>query len=746
MKNLIKKLFIICLCLLLAFSMTACAKKGTLEKPLSLIEDFNAKKMDSFVAAQNEQFELKWDSEHKRVIIYDKIKNVNWSSVPRESMELQLDEFGYEITNNPRIEAPFMLNYVETAGFTEKSANPYVQSLGRGDYALEKVENGIKIIYHFKNLEIMIPIVYKLNDDNFSISIDTKEIRESGINKVFKINLAPFMCSVPNKTEDSYLLHPSGSGALIYADSEYEVGIPNTYDIYGQDGLYITPLNANFSNQENIKLPIYGVKNGNNALMAVVASGAEIGQINTDVGDAVTGYSNIYSTYFIRGITSTKKALTKVQYSDEYAHALIEVKFFPLYDEEANYVGMANKYRSYLEKEKGLKDLKEDTSISLSLIGGTQIPTSILGVPTTKIFTATTVEQAGEIVKDLNKTTGLPIIADLFGFGKSGIDIGEPGGGLKVGSAFGSDKKLTAVAKELQNSGNEVYFNYDLINFSENGSGLTTVNGGAAKNPSHLYSRKYSFALGHGSPITTDFYYLIGRLELVDFAKKAVNHASELGVTGMTSHNFTSDAYSDFIDNKTIAKANMGNDVAEVLAYAKEKGVKYLGNSANDYAAVACDRIIEVPITSNKYNLYDVDIPFYQLVFKGYVPMYSTAINTITDDRTALLNCIESGTGLRYSVFNTFDVELATSKYQIFATRLYSDVKENIIANVNETKDFYLAIEDAKIKDHIVVSKDVRKVVYENGVTVFVNYGESEYISELGNVAAKSFVYGKGAN
>ncbi len=746
MKNILKKLSIICLCLLLTLSMTACAKQGTLERPLPLIEEFKSKKMDSCVVAQNEQFELKWDAEHTRVIVYDKIKDLNWSSVPRESMELELDEYGYEITNNPRIEAPFMLTYIETTNFTEKSANPYVQSLGRGDYALEKVENGLKIIYHLKNLEIMIPVIYKLNDDNFSISIDTKEIRESGINRVYKISLAPFMCSVPNKTDDSYLVHPSGSGALIYANREFEVGIPYSYDVYGQDGLYITPQDANFSNQENIKLPIYGVKNKNNALLAVISSGAEISEITTDVGDAVTGYSTIYSNFSIRGITSTKKALTKVQYSDEYAHTLIEVKYFPLYDEEADYVGMANKYRSFLEKEKGLKDLKEDTSVSLSLIGGTQTPTSVLGIPSTKIFATTTVEQAGEIVKDLNQTIGLPIVADLFGFGESGIDLGKPGGGLKVGSPFGNDKKLSAVAKELQNAGNEVYFNYDLINFTENGSGITTVNGGAAKNPSHLYSRKYAFALGHGSPITTNFYYLIGRLELVDFAKKAVTHASKLGVTGMTSHNFANTAYSDFIDNKTIAKANMGEDVANVLAFAKEKGVKYLGNSANDYAAVASDRIIEVPISSTKYNLFDVDIPFYQLVFKGYVPMYSTAINTITDERTALLSCIESGTGLRYSVMNTYDVVLATSKYQIFATRLYDDVKENIVANVNETKDFYKSIEDVKIVEHVIVNEDVRKVVYENGVNVFVNYGDKEYQSEIGLVAAKSFAYGKGAN
>ena len=52
MKNLIKKISIFCLCLLLVLSMTACAKKGTLQRPLPLIEDFNAKKMDSFVAAQ----------------------------------------------------------------------------------------------------------------------------------------------------------------------------------------------------------------------------------------------------------------------------------------------------------------------------------------------------------------------------------------------------------------------------------------------------------------------------------------------------------------------------------------------------------------------------------------------------------------------------------------------------------------------------------------------------------------------
>lgn len=746
MKKIIKKSFIVCLCLLLALSMTACAKKGTLEKPLNLIEDFKTVTKSSFVAAQNEKFELRWDSEHKRVVFYDKEKDVSWCATPSESMELELDEYGYEITNNPRIEAPFMITYVETTNFTEKNANPYVQSLGRGDYALESVENGLKITYFLKNLEIMIPVVYKIQNDSFSVSIQTNEIRESGINRLYKISLAPFMCSVPNKTEGSYLVHPSGSGALIYTNREFEVGIPNEYDIYGLDGLYITPKNANFSNVEDVKLPIYGVKNGDKALLAVVSSGAEIGQINTDVGDAVTGYSNIYSSYYIRGITSTKKALTKVQYSEEYPDTLIEVKYFPLYNEDANYISMANKYREFLEKEKGLTDLKEDAALSLSLIGGTQTPTSILGIPTTKIFATTTVKQAGEIIKDLNSSTGLPIVADLFGFGTSGVDVGKPGGGLKVGSSFGSDKELKKLSAELENSGNEVYFNYDMLNFSENGSGLTTVNGGAAKNPSHLYSRMYAFSLGDGSPITTQFYYRIGRLELFDFSKKVVSHASKLGVTGITSHNLTNTAYSDFIDNKTIAKANMANDVSAILANVKQNDLKVLGNSANDYAAVASDRIIEVPITSNKYNLFDVDIPFYQIVFKGYIPMYSTALNTITDERTALLSCVESGTGLRYSVINTYDVVLATSKYQIFATRLYSDVKDVIIANVNQTKDFYTAVIDAKIVDHVVVNKDVRKVVYDNGVTVFVNYGDSEYQSELGTVAAESFIFGKGAN
>ena len=189
----------------------------------------------------------------------------------------------------------------------------------------------------------------------------------------------------------------------------------------------------------------------------------------------------------------------------------------------------------------------------------------------------------------------------------------------------------------------------------------------------------------------------------------------------------------------------MANDVTTIFNAAKNKGLGVLSYSANDYAAVMSDYIIEAPIHSNFYNLFDEDVPFYQIVFKGYIPTYGTALNTVTDDNLALLRCIESGSSLRYSVINNYSVDLLPSDYQIFGSSLYSDIKEKMFATINDTSDFYDAICDAKIVDHVIINEKVRKVVYDNDTVVYVNYGKNDYQTEDGVVSAKSYFYVKGA-
>ena len=59
------------------------------------------------------------------------------------------------------------------------------------------------------------------------------------------------------------------------------------------------------------------------------------------------------------------------------------------------------------------------------------------------------------------------------------------------------------------------------------------------------------------------------------------------------------------------------------FAAADEKVGSILADQANAYALPYADHIINVPLSSSKFDIFDAEIPFYQIVMHGVVP-YST--------------------------------------------------------------------------------------------------------------------------
>ncbi|MEE0839383.1 MAG: DUF5696 domain-containing protein [Acutalibacteraceae bacterium] len=742
MKNILKRISLIVVCLLLVLSCTACGDSNNLVSPKVYNPDHANKPSDSFVAAENDKYQLKWDKENKRILLYDKINNKTYCSTPEEVMDPAYAADGKVV--NPKLNTSLIVEYVHTEDFTTKTASAYVASLNKSTYELEKIDNGFKIVYHFDNIGISIPVSYTLLEDGMKMSVNPMEICETPEEYVYRITFAPFFVSTPIIAEDSYLFYPSGSGAIINANNSDEISTYISEDVYSEDGIVNRYANIIASNTEYIRMPIFGAKNGNSGVLGIISEGAENAVLEGDIGNYNIGYSGIYPTFYVRGANQASKVLNGLQYSNHYADTIMSVCYYPLENEEADYVGMAKRYRKFLLEEKGMTDKEDKASASISFVGGTSLETSFLGMPTTEIFATTTVKQAQSILTDLSSSLKLPIVADLFGFGSSGIDYGKPAGDLKLAKKIGSDKDVKELADKCKELGIDLYFDYDLLHFSSNGQGLTITRGGSAKGPGLVYSRWRGFTLGNSA--ADGHTYLVARDELINLGNKTIKDAKSMDVSGVSYRKITSKAYSDYADNRTIAKANMSTDVTTILNNATAEGLKVLANQANDYAAVASDAVIDAPISSSHSYIFDYDVPVYQIVFKGYVSMYGAAINMATQRDLTLLRAIEGGSGIKYTLTNNFSNKLLNSKYQIFNTLMYTDNKEEIVNNVNANADYYTAVADAHIDDHICITNDVRKIVYDNGVSVYVNYSEDDYMTDMGIVPAGSYIYGKEVN
>ena len=71
---------------------------------------------------------------------------------------------------------------------------------------------------------------------------------------------------------------------------------------------------------------------------------------------------------------------------------------------------------------------------------------------------------------------------------------------------------------------------------------------------------------------------------------------------------------------------NMASDVSSIISEIRKDGKRFAGVNANFYAARCSDIIFESPNSSNKNDIFSADVPFYQIVFRGYIPITSEIV------------------------------------------------------------------------------------------------------------------------
>lgn len=688
-----------------------------------------------FVASENNDFTLSWDSEHYRVLLTNKNNGTVWSALPSGLHEVRYDEDGFEENNHPHTESPLTIEYVDPNSLQVELLYAYTGSLKKGDYAIEKTENGIKITYYFSKQGISVPVEYKLLDDGINISIDPNGITEND-EYIYRIILAPFFASAENTSDSDYLFVPSGSGALIYpkdwaADTAYTL----SYPVYGTDLASENKENGAVNNVEPVRLPVFGARQGNNAVCAIIEDGAECASVECSVGNTQYGYSSVYAAFQLRGYASNS-------YSKNVISAKISVSYYPLFGEEADYIGMANRYRKYLNGKYGLEKTENDTELSVKLIGGTHISSQILGIPYDKLFVTTSLKESENIVKEIYENTGVSPAVSLVGYGTAGLDTDEIAGGFKVGSKFGGKKQLSALSDYCKKIGSSLFFDYDIIYFANSGGGIRKMFDYAVT-PVGQRTIRYKTEFGTGSSYSNKEYF-VARKKLLQIGEKAVNTTTDLGVMGISYNTAAAGAYSDYSERKYYVKSGFAENYNEISAKAKQAGLLLAADNANDYAAVTSSLITCAPTQSAQNDLFTLDVPFYQIVFKGYVPMTSDAVNLAIDPESAVLRAAETGIGLSYTLTANYDKALMTADQTLFHASVFDGISEKLYKTVDSYSEYFDLIKNSAIKEHTVLKNGLRKTVFENGVTVYVNYSDNALQSENGTVNAKSYIYSKG--
>lgn len=725
-----RKIACLCLAVLLLMPMllTGCGKKD--ESPLNPYTASDKAHIEGTVSVANDNYSLYWSGAQKRFLLIDKAS-------------------GEKFYSGEGTDSPIDIEYSVPGQQNEQKISGYTDCMEKDTYSIQQIDNGVdqgfRIVYSFDAVKIAVTVDYLLTYDGIEVRIPMDGMQEEE-NTLTKVHVAPFLAKATNDT-GSYMMVPSGSGALIDAKR----GSKNlTYKeaVYGED--LAEPSVQQTRKEGQIYLPVFGVMNigkddaGNdvrNGMLGIVEEGADCAYIYAQTGDKNKAYSNVYSAFAIRSkewVIYSNKGSTKsgaLRFSNEIASpasGYLSVRYLPLSEkkgEDITYNGMAARYRSYLQERGYLTEAnrsQDAPSLSIHMMGSTQIPESFFGIPYQSDAAVTTLAQTQKIAEELKAMVGdNRMVLSLIGYGQGGLANVSVGGGFKLSSTVGKQSDMDALVKYAEEHGIVLSMNYELAQFQSGGKGIK-LGQDTAMRVSTLKAEIQTYAMSTNIPNKDGLsWYLLARKELSPMMDKAIAAVQKHNVGGISIGSLNNRKYSDFRTEGYAAMSDFSKDVAALLNQCGENGLQVIADNANAYAALNADFITGAPVHSSRFSIFSRDIPFYALVFQGYVPMAASSINLAVNPQDAYLQAVATGSALQFTLCDTLHESIQFDEDTAFVSSRYADWKDQIAAWVEESADVYAKVGNMSIKSY-EVDGDVSITTFEDGSVLLVNYADAD--------------------
>jgi hypothetical protein len=340
---------------------------------LAASEDLDGYKM----VAQTGSLSLLYNSDSYAIAVKDKRNGYIWYSSAAENHDLvKSNDFWKSYTSTL-----FAINYTDFEKNNAGLVKDFLTSK-TAQVSVEELNNGIRLNCSIDKLSMDIAVEFILEGDSLVLSIPADSISEKGKFGIVSIELMPFFGAADRST-DGYILFPDGSGAIMkYDNIEYTLRENQQlkWHIFGPRSLDDDTYKAMKRNQIEIAaLPVFGVKNENNAFIASLDEGnsnASIVLASEGVGVSLNRisfelcYRNLFniilSDIIINGISTTGGS-TAVKADKAFEKQDYNIRYTFLAGKDANYSGMANAYREYLIENGKIKQAIKGDNIPLAI-------------------------------------------------------------------------------------------------------------------------------------------------------------------------------------------------------------------------------------------------------------------------------------------------------------------------------------------------------------------------------------------
>lgn len=668
-------------------------------------------------ACENEKFRLYYDAETAMLGLQNKENGYIWWSSPigcnRDTRATKL------LVTDLQSSAVLTYGNSSTRGVTN------LRSRNAANLKIKEEKNGITVTYEFEKCGITIPVSYTLEEDYLAASVTTADIKETqteqGIVATQLTMLGSFGAAGPD--ESGYFVIPDGCGALIRFNNGKETARSYNAKVYGRDITMVPTTKPAVT--EKIYMPVYGiVKDDGNAMAVIVEKGDGNVNLNASVaGQSLSSYNICSWNFTLRGSDTFYMAgdygnLTVFE-DGAIKEPELRVRYYPIAGEEVSYTDIADTYRNYLLTDGGVtqKTQPDEVKLALGIYGGTMKNRSILGLPVNLKTSMTSFSEAQEIVSGL-VDSGVEDMAVVYhNWTDEGIS-GKVDTTAKPAGVLGGKNQFYALTDYLDEQGIDFYPSVNNKVFRD-GNGYysffdTTIR------ISNSYSRQMRYNLSYGVQDTAKkTLSLLSPGVFAEVYQKLTTNYTKRGLTGISLGEMTSTVWGDY------GKQNMGRgDTIRTLQNSYETlsgGLSLLSDACAAYAFSATDRIGNVPLQSSGFDVFDEDIPFYQLVMHGVIPYAGTAINASADSDNAFLTCIATGCEPAYDMIYAEASDLKDTDLDGYYYSHYAFWTDTAAAQYKLAREVLSGVSDAVMTDY-VREGDVSVTTFEGGSQITVDY------------------------
>ena len=624
------------------------------------------------------------------------------------------------------MQSALVVNYVKKTDVRGNSSKSY-SAASQNDVKVKVSDSGLRLEMDFDNISVKMAMEVTLGDGRLVVKLPRKDIKEKGDKLIKSVEVLPFLASVAKeKKADGYLVYPDGCGAISYFD---RVDDKHTYtsslalDIYGS--LNLEKVLAE-NKEATAMLPIYGIKENDKAVLGALTKGGESARINAETALANSTvpihraafelfYRNEYRIY-LSGTSNSAAGVNKnhgLKVDDKIQLGDQEITYFLLQGDQADYSGMANAYRKYLQEEKLLNNNEAAKKLALYL-------TMFMGVNQegafgTSLIPMTTYEDAENILRDYLAADVDALQVTLRGWNKGGYGLYPQK--TKAARQLGGKKDLKSLNKLAAEKGVSILLETELLYTNRN---------------------RYVAVDGVEAPLTNmeqnEFLLTPKRLQvLLAKVQKSLKRYDNMELALSSVGNYL---YPDYSEKN---KANRNESLKAMKKVGQTKGVGAV-QGGNLYMLASAQQLYDLPMTCSMHHMTDEAIPLYFMVVSGSIPYTVTAGNRSGDLQEMMLKWIEYGAMPHFELTQESTAELMGTAYDTLFTSRYESWKERSLAVYKDMKEHLEPVVGHAITKHEKLSNGAVRVTYENGYRVLINYSDKAIEQDGRTVEACGYV------